>query len=72
MRDRATSRCVTAAGFAMAWKPVYERLVEIDSAHESDEFLRGVYGFSGRRPGKVAGLALSGLLVGWGLFGGKK
>lgn len=56
----------------MAWKPWYERVVEIDSAHEREEFLRGVVGYSKANKGKVAGLALSGLLIGWGLAGLKK
>jgi hypothetical protein len=55
----------------MAWKPWYERVVEMHSAEEREEFLRGVVGYPTPRPGKVAGLALSGLLIGWGIAGGK-
>lgn len=56
----------------MAWKPWWDQLAEIHSANEREEFIRGVAGFPGPRPGKVAGLALSGLLIGWGLAGLKK
>ena len=29
----------------MAWKPWYERLAEMDSTSEQQEFMRGVFGF---------------------------
>lgn len=51
----------------MAWKPWYERMADLDSAEERDEFIRGVFG--GPKPigGKqVAGMALTALMVGWG------
>jgi hypothetical protein len=53
----------------MAWQPWWDRMAEMHSAQEREEFMKGVAGFPGPRPGKIAGLALSGLLIGWGLSG---
>lgn len=52
----------------MAWKPWYERMVEMDTADEREAFVRGVFG--GPKPpsaGVVAGSALTALMVGWGV-----
>jgi hypothetical protein len=61
----------------MAWKPWYERLAEIESAQEREEFLRGVLGPSQTKStAQKAGAVLGGLLLGWGIHkgtgGGKK
>lgn len=53
----------------MAWKPWYERMVEIDSAQERDEFVRGVFSVGGGLNGgpkkqSAAGLALTALMAG--------
>lgn len=49
----------------MAWKPWYERMVDMDSAEEREEFLRGVFG--GPKPltsKQTTGIALSALMAG--------
>lgn len=53
----------------MAWKPWYERMVEIDSAQEREEFVRGVFNAPKPMTGKqAAGMALTALMVGWGTY----
>lgn len=51
----------------MAWKPWYERMAEIDSAEERADFIRGVFGPPPLSGKQAAGMALSALLVGWGV-----
>lgn len=52
----------------MAWKPWYERMAEIDSAEEREEFIRGVFGpAQSTSTAAKAGAVLGGLLVGWGI-----
>lgn len=52
----------------MAWKPWYERLVDIDSAEERTEFVRGVFGGPKPISAKNAATMLStSLLIGWGI-----
>lgn len=50
----------------MAWKPWYERMAEMDSAEEREEFLKGVFGPPPITGKKAAGMALTALMVGWG------
>lgn len=50
----------------MAWKPWYERMAEMDSADEREEFLKGVFGPPPIKGKQVAGIALTALMVGWG------
>jgi hypothetical protein len=56
----------------MAWQPWWDRLAEIHSAHEREEFIRGVAGYPQAKPGKLFGNALSALLIGWGVSGMKQ
>ncbi len=51
----------------MAWKPWYERMAEIESAQEREEFMRGVFNMGGRSTKSNTGPALLGLLAGFGL-----
>lgn len=51
----------------MAWKPWYERMAEIDSAEERADFIRGVFGPPPMSGKQAAGMALTALLVGWGV-----
>lgn len=52
-------------GAIMAWKPWYERMVEMDSAEERSEFVRGVFGAPKPMTGRqAAGMALSALMAG--------
>jgi hypothetical protein len=51
---------------AMAWRPYFERLVEIDSAEERANFMRGVTGFPAPNFKTTAAFAVAGLLIGWG------
>lgn len=51
----------------MAWRPWYERMAEIDSAEERADFIRGVFGPPPMKASRAAGMALSALMVGWGV-----
>lgn len=52
----------------MAWKPWYERAMEISSAEERTEFIRGALYGSNERPGlKAAQSVLVGFLIGYGI-----
>jgi len=53
----------------MAWKPIYERLVEIDSPQERDRLVKAEFGFPSASPGKAAANAAAlGMFV-WGVSG---
>lgn len=49
----------------MAWKPWYERMADMDTAEERDEFLRGVFGPPPMTAKRAAGMAMTALLAGW-------
>lgn len=51
----------------MAWKPWYERMADMDSAEEREEFLKGVFGPAPMKGSQVANMALTTLLVGYGV-----
>lgn len=51
----------------MAYKPWYERIVEIDSAEEREEFLRGVFGGGLHKQKSNVGPALASLLAGFAI-----
>ena len=53
----------------MAWKPWYERVAEMDSAREQEQFIKGVFGDPNPASGKkLAGMAAMTLIVGaWAL-----
>lgn len=51
----------------MAWKPWYERMAEIDSAQEREEFMRGVFGMNTTSKRDFVGPALISLMAGFGL-----
>lgn len=49
----------------MAWKPWYDRVAEMDSAQEREEFIKGVFGTPSPVSGKkLAGMAAMTLIVG--------
>ena len=50
----------------MAWMPWYERMAEMDSAQEREEYLRGVFGPPPLKGRQVAGIALTAVMAGWG------
>jgi len=50
----------------MAWKPWYDRMAEMDSAEEREEFLKGVFGPPPIKGKQAAGIVMTGLLAGWG------
>ena len=56
----------------MAWMPWYERMAEMDSAAEREEYLKGVFGPAPMRGSQVAGMALTALLANWGVSNIKK
>ena len=56
----------------MAWMPWYERMAEMDSAEEREEYLRGVFGPPPLQGKQVAGMALTALMTGWGISQVKK
>ena len=52
----------------MAWKPWYERMAEIDSAQEREEFMRGVFGPQNTTSGPATAAAtITAFLAGWGV-----
>ena len=51
----------------MAWKPWAERLAEMDSQEERNAFLRGIYGPLPLTERRLAGMALTAALAGWGI-----
>lgn len=51
----------------MAWMPWYERMAEMDSAQEREEYLRGVFGPPPLKAKQVAGMALTALMADWGI-----
>lgn len=51
----------------MAWRPWYEEMAEMNSAKEREDFVRGVFGPPPLTGKKVAGMALTALLIGWGV-----
>ena len=51
----------------MAWRPWYEEMAEMNSAKEREDFVRGVFGPPALTGKQAAGMALTALLVGWGV-----
>lgn len=56
----------------MAWRPWYERMAEMDSADEREEFLKGVFAPKPLGGKQAAGLAMIALLGGYGFSKDKK
>jgi hypothetical protein len=59
-------------GFAMSskdWKPWWEKMADLDTAAEKEEFLRGVGGGKPRKPSTGVSTLLLGVLAGY--IGGK-
>ena len=55
----------------MAWMPWYERMVEMDTAEEREEFIKGVFGGPQHAKGpnalQTAGMVTAAAMIGWGL-----
>lgn len=51
----------------MAWKPWYERMVEMDTAEEREQFLKGVFNAPQPSARTAAGNALTALMATWGV-----
>jgi len=51
----------------MAWRPWYEEMAEMNSAKEREDFARGVFGPPQLSGKQAAGMALTALLIGWGM-----
>ena len=49
------------------WKPWYEKMAEIDSAQEREDYLRGVFAPAPMQPSQVAGMAVTAGLANWGV-----
>ena len=56
----------------MAYKPWYERVAEINSQHEREEFIRGVFGFRPREKTHIVAAIIAGVIGGKIAAKGKK
>jgi len=48
----------------MAYRPWYEKMADIDSANEREEFIRGVFGFRPREKQPIVAALIAGYIGG--------
>jgi hypothetical protein len=65
MRPPCSDYCLRLTKeLAMAYRPWYEKMADIDSANEREEFIRGVFGFRPREKQPIVAALIAGYIGG--------